>query len=241
MLLRSAPLQYVLLALVAALAFTHVYLGGSNNYQSLAYGHLRSRLPFSDSYYGPFAAQVTPEGKAAGLADGDAVLSVNQRPYTGNVVLLEEVRKSRPGQVLTVTRRHGESSPTGALITLRPERKARARAVGWVLRFSFLLIALLCLLLGIYVVFARPHSLNAWLILGILAYFDPLFVDAALLKSQLRLVAQIWSDLAQTAMPLCLMIFGVYFPDRSVIDIRYPWIKWVIAIPALAFLPADFL
>jgi sigma-B regulation protein RsbU (phosphoserine phosphatase) len=241
MLQRSAPLQYVLLALVAALAFTHVYLGGLNNYQSLAYGHLRSRLPFSDSYHGPFAAQVTPEGKAAGLADGDAVLSVNQRPYTGNIVLLEEVRNSRPGQLLSVIRRHAESSPTTALIALRAERNTRASAVAWVLHLVFLFVALLCLLLGIYVVFARPRSLNAWLILGILAYFDPLFIDAAQLKSQLRLVAQVWSNLAQTAMPLCLMTFGVYFPDRSVIDIRYPWIKWIIAIPALAFLPADIL
>jgi sigma-B regulation protein RsbU (phosphoserine phosphatase) len=231
----------MLLALVAALAFTHVYLGGRDNYQSLAYGHLRSRLPFSDSYYGPLAAHVTPEGKEAGLADGDAVLSVNQRPYMGSIVLLEEVRRSRPGQILTVIRRHAESAPTASLIRLRPERNNPASAVAWVLHFAFLLIALLCLLVGIYVVFARPHSLNAWLILGILAYFDPLFIDAAQLNSQLRLVAQIWSNLAQTAMPLCLMIFGIYFPDRSSIDIRYPWIKWAIAIPILSFLPADLL
>lgn len=241
MLQRSARLQYMLLALVTALAFTHVYLGIRNNYQSLAYGQLRSRLPFYDSYYGPFVAHITPEGRAAGLENGDAVLAVNQHAYTGGIVLLKEVRNSQPGQPLTITYRRGESSPATASIILRAERDAPPSAVAWVLHFAFLLIALFCLLVGIYVVFARPRSLNAWLILGILAYFDPLFIDAAQLNSQLRPMAQVWSDFAQTAMPICLMAFGIYFPERSSIDVRYSWIKWVIFVPILALFPTDLL
>ncbi|QNI37770.1 SpoIIE family protein phosphatase [Edaphobacter albus] len=238
---RSARLQYIFLALVAALALTHVYLGIQNTYQNLANGQLRSRLPFYDSYYGPFVAHVNPEGRAAGLENGDPVLAVNQRPYSGGIVLLQAVRSSQPGQPLEITYRRGESSAVLASVVLRAERDAPSSMVAWVLHFAFLLIALLCLLVGIYVVFARPHSLNAWLILGILAYFDPLFIDASQLSGSLRLVAQVWSDLAQTAMPLCLMSFGIYFPERSSIDVRFPWIKWVIAIPILILFPTDLL
>ncbi len=238
---RSARIQYALLALVAALAFTHVYLGARNNYQSLAFGHLRARLPFYDSYYGPFVAQATPEGIASGLHNGDAVLAVNGRPYIGGLVLLEEVRHSHPGQPLTITYRRGESPPATTTIILHAERDVPASLVAWVLHFAFPLVALLCLLVGIYVVFARPRSLYAWLILGILGYFDPLFIAAAQLNSHLRIVAQVWSDIAQTAMPLCLMAFGIYFPERSLTDIRFPWIKWLIAIPILLLFPTDLL
>jgi len=241
MLQKSARLQYALLALVAVLALTHVYLGAKNNYQNLANGHLRARQPFFDSYYGPLVALPAPEGIAAGLRQGDTVLAVNGRPYTGGIVLLEEVRRSRPGQPLTIEFRRGESPPAPATVILHAERDTPASPVAWVIRTVFLLIPLLCLLVGIYVVFARPRSLYAWLILGILAYFDPLFINAAQLYSHLMIVAQVWSDLAQTAMPLCLMAFGIYFPERSSIDIRLPWIKWLITIPILLLVPTDLL
>ena len=231
----------MLLAVVTVLAFTHVFLGARNNYRRLANGYLRVRFPFYDSYYGPLAANITPEGVAAGLQNDDTVLAINGHPYTGESVLLREIRSSHPGQPLVVTYRRGESAPATATITLRAERDGTASLVTWVLRFGFLLIALLCLILGTYVVFARPRNVNAWLILGILGYFDPFFINASQLQSSLRSVAEIWSDIAQTAMPLCLMAFGISFPERSVIDARFPWIKWLIAIPILALLPADLL
>jgi sigma-B regulation protein RsbU (phosphoserine phosphatase) len=37
------------------------------------------------------------------------------------------------------------------------------------------------------------------------------------------------------------MLFGIYFPERSVLDIRAPWLKWVLLIPILALLPTDFI
>src|SRR5215469_10326575 len=241
MLQRHARLQYALLALVAALALTHVYLGAVSNYQNLAYGHLRARLPFYDSYYGPFAAYTSPEGLAAGLRDGDTILSINGRPYTGTNVLIEELRRSIPGQPLPVTYRRGSAPAATTNVILHAQRDVPAPLITWVIQGLFFLIARLCLLVGLYVVFARPRSIFAWLILGILAYFDPLFLNAQQFYSGLRPVVLIWNDLAQTAMPICLMLFGIYFPERSPIDIRFPWIKWVIALAILLFVPTDLL
>ena len=50
-----------------------------------------------------------------------------------------------------------------------------------------------------------------------------------------------WNIIAQTAMPICLMLFGIYFPERSVLDIRVPWLKCVFLIPILVLLPTDFI
>ncbi|WP_260706243.1 SpoIIE family protein phosphatase [Edaphobacter flagellatus] len=239
MLDRSARLQYLLLALVTALAFTHVYLGALNSYRGLVDGENRAQVPFSDSYYGPFVANVTQAGTEAGLQNGDTVLAVNGYPYTGRVVLLDEVARSRPRQTLAITYRRGNAAPVDAVITLHAQRDSVAPLVAWVIRSAFFGIALLCLLVGIYVVLARPRNLNSWFILGILAYFDPLLISVSQVSGAFKLTAELWSDIAQTAMPLCLMAFGIYFPERSSIDVRYPWIKWAIAIPLLAFVPAD--
>jgi len=169
------------------------------------------------------------------------VLSINGHPYTGTSVLFRELRNSRAGQPLAITYRRDNAPPVSTNVILHAERDVPAPLVAWVIQTAFFLIATLCLLVGIYVVFARPRSVFAWLILGILAYIDPLLINAQQSYGNLRPIAQVWSDLAQTAMPLCLMLFGIYFPERSKIDVRLPWIKWFIAIPIFLFIPVDLL
>jgi len=99
-----------------------------------------------------------------------------------------------------------------------------------------------CLLIGLWVVFARPRNLNAWLILGILGYFDALIINPTLIVgSYLLPLALTWNIVAQAVMPICLMFFGVYFPDRSQTDIKFPWVKWLIAIPLILLSFTDFI
>ena len=177
------------------------------------------------------------------LTEGDTVLTINGHPLTGNAVLLKQIRQSKPGQTLTVTfHRHDalpQAPPSTAVIVLRPERTVPAPLYAWVIKSIFFFLPLFCLLTGLYVVFARPRSVFAWLILGILAYFDALFIPGHQFYSPLMAVAMFWSTLAQTAMPLCLMAFGIYFPERSQIDIRFPWIKWLFIVPVVVLFPLD--
>jgi sigma-B regulation protein RsbU (phosphoserine phosphatase) len=245
MLQKSARLQYALLALVAILALAHVYLGAVNNYQNLAHGHVRVRQPFFGGYLGNTLTTALPEATAAGLNAGATILTINGHPFTGGAVLLEQIRQSKPGQTLAVTFHPRDappqSPPSTAAIALRPERSSPAPLYAWVIKGVFFFVPLFCLLTGLYVVFARPRSVFAWLILGILAYFDALFIPASDLYSPLMPIAMFWSTLSQTAMPLCLMAFGIYFPERSHIDLRYPWIKWVLIVPIAALFPLDLL
>jgi sigma-B regulation protein RsbU (phosphoserine phosphatase) len=37
------------------------------------------------------------------------------------------------------------------------------------------------------------------------------------------------------------MFFGVYFPERSTLDVKLPWVKWLLAIPILLLTPTDLL
>jgi sigma-B regulation protein RsbU (phosphoserine phosphatase) len=262
MLQRSARLQYALLALVAFFALTHFYLGVANSFDNLAHGHLRARSPFFQGTLsqavrlttpeameaarrpGDTAVTVTlvmPEAQDAGLHVGDAVLDINHRPFTGTNVLLDELRNSPPGQPMLLTVLRPDGSETTISFPLGSQRPSVPPLWVWTIQCTFVFLPFLCMLVGLYTVFARPRSFHAWLILGVLAYLPAIFIPQNQFYGPFAPIALIWNIVAQSAMPLCLMLFGIYFPERSILDARAPWIKWLLLVPLLVFVPADFL
>ena len=259
---RAARLQYALLALVTFFALTHFYLGAANSLENLANGTLRARVPFFQGTIGhavrlttpeameagrrPGDTAVTvtlamPEAEAAGLSVGDAVVDVNHRPFTGGTVLLDELRRSRPGQLMSLTLLRPDSSEATISFPLAPERPSPPPIWAWVIQCAFIFLPFFCMLVGLYTVFARPRNFHAWLILGILAYLPTIFFSQNQFHGSLTSIALVWNVVAQTAMPICLMLFGIYFPQRFILDTRAPWIKWVLITPILALVPTDFL
>ena len=242
MLQRSARLQYLLLAIVAFFALTHLYLGFKQNFYTQANGRYLARVPFFGNTRGATLTSLLPEATAAGLKADDTILTVNGRPFTGNIVLLQEVRHSQPNQLLDVTFvRPGNPAPSHASIVLAPIHTQATTFWGWIVLTVISLLAAFCLFTGLYVVLAKPRNPHAWLILGILGYFDALFISPSSLLGPLMPIAIIWSVISQTAMPLSLMGFGIYFPERSPIDIRFPWIKWIFILLIISLMPFDML
>jgi len=239
---RTARLQYFFLAVVAALALLHAYGGAVLNYHLLAHGDTLARLPFNSGYPQDNNAGNSEEARAAGLQPSDSIVSINGQPYTGRKVALDQIRHSAPGDLLAVTYRRGPTGPIQTTtIRLAPVHAQKLSPFAIAAGLTFAILPFLCLLIGLWVVFARPRNPNAWLILGILSYFDPLFINPTLISNSFLLpVLLFWNIAAQTAMPLCLMFFGVYFPERSNLDIKFPWVKWVLAIPILVLVPFDF-
>ena len=92
-----------------------------------------------------------------------------------------------------------------------------------------MVVPLLCLGLGYWVVLARPLDLNAWLILVLLS-FPGAFIAISTYNCwpgvwlALRLVWHL--DLVLLA-SVALLWLGLLFPERSRIDIRWPWLKWL--------------
>ena len=121
---KSARLQYILLALVTVFALTHFYMGADVAFNEMAHGDSRARYPFFLGSLGHVVRLTTPEAveagrrpsdtaltvtlampeaKKAGLQVGDAILSINHRPFTGTGILLDELRHSSPGQPMALT------------------------------------------------------------------------------------------------------------------------------------------
>ncbi|MDQ2899542.1 MAG: PP2C family protein-serine/threonine phosphatase [Acidobacteriota bacterium] len=91
------------------------------------------------------------------------------------------------------------------------------------------LLPLVYLLVGYWVVAARPRDPNAWLILILLSYPE-IFVSASTANwwpggwLVLRLA---WHLILETAGPAALLWFGLFFSERSRIDVLLPWLKWL--------------
>jgi phosphoserine phosphatase RsbU/P len=100
-----------------------------------------------------------------------------------------------------------------------------------------ILFPLACLLLGVWVVAARPWDKNAWFLFGLLQYFVIIFAGNQFWPAAIFAFTSLWNVLGMVAGPLCIMSFGIYFPERSGYDVAHPWIKWILIGMLGALLP----
>ncbi|WP_161571059.1 GAF domain-containing SpoIIE family protein phosphatase [Granulicella sibirica] len=259
----SAPL-YALLALVASIALSYSALGAFSSFRNLLHGTERVETPFFNGYLAHvirlnqtqahiagvpsgFALDtitlVNPSAKAAGLERGDAVDTLDGLPFLGSRDMALAVIDKRPGDRLDVTFWHQGTSldepPRHAMIVLSPQRASPAPFQAWLVQSFLVLMPIFCLLTGLYVVFARPRNPNAWLIFAILAYFHAVFLNPGQLGSRYMPFGFLWNNVVQTSMSICFMLFGVYFPERSPLDRKVPWLKWLLLIPPVLLFPLD--
>ena len=96
----------------------------------------------------------------------------------------------------------------------------------------------LSILLGFWVAAMRPRDAHAWLVLGILLGLSQIIrppeLDPRGWPSAIGPTAVAFRELASAAWPICMMLFGVYFPKRWIVDRRVPWIKWLFIVPLAA-------
>jgi sigma-B regulation protein RsbU (phosphoserine phosphatase) len=91
-------------------------------------------------------------------------------------------------------------------------------------------VPLICLGLGYWIVAARPHDLNAWLVLFLLSATQALFgnLDYSFWGGASLVIFGLFNAAIQTFLLMVLLWFGIYFPERWRADRRWPWVKWVI-------------
>ncbi len=231
--MRTARFQLVLLALVAAASLTYYALSVSSTLEEL-YG---DRVPRNPTFHGfrlRAVSGVNREAEQAGIRWGDPIVAINGHPFTGYNVMLEELRKAHAGDIMQLTIQPrpapGQASVAARTLSVRlaPVYSARPGLLDLLSRVLFLgiLFPLGCLLLGLWVVLARPRDLNAWFMLGMMEYFAAIFGGNQFWAGPAFAFMSGWSVLTMVAGPLCIMCFGIYFPERAEWDVSYPWIKW---------------
>ena len=175
---------------------------------------------------------LAPEARAAGIAAGDRIDQLNGAPYSGLAQWQTVVAESHPSDILQVdvTRPNG-STASLTLTLVRPAYFFGRLSPSMAFWQSFLLAGLLtlvCLVTGYWVVASRPTDRNAWLLLVLLTFPSVVFIGTGLASGVALFLREFWYETLQMAGAPALFLFGIYFPERSRIDARARWAKWVL-------------
>ncbi len=213
----------VIFAFTAAAFYSHLAdLPRRLNERSYAY-----RVPFVANETVVYAA---PEAEQAGLLVNDRIVAVNGRALDSPTVLNEEMEAVRNnGGELRLSIRRGDETETRDLTI---PVFGVDRTIGYYFRFVAGYIynyafPLLCVLLGFWVVLVRPIDYLAWLLLFLLLGISTIglegFNQSQILGSYKTVFVSSWA--------LSMFLFGVYFPERLILDRKLPWLKWLLIVP----------
>ena len=240
-------------SIVLRLLLTLVVLAGLTYWAADTYDRFEIGLHFDQHARDPFEmdadtrkiTSLKPEAERASLVKGATIESLNGAPYTGQAQLAAISKAGKPSELVFVDFQRPDGSKGSALITLTAEERPlwAPRGLGQMCQqFAlFGLLPLLCMLIGYWVVFAKPTDPKAWLLLVLLIFPEVVFGLGTGLASGGWLIFRViyWLSL-QTLGPLALLAFAIYFPERSRIDVHLPWLKWAIIGPSLLGAFFDF-
>lgn len=227
---------YAVLFVYAGIAGT--YEVGNSVSTVIGCFNLRNQVQAPFQLYGNVISSPNAAATHAGLATGDTVLAINRLPFTG-MALWQRIRwYARPGDTISLA--IGKQNGTTQVATIPLEGYAKGYFVddppvrmtvpeATLILFFAILVPLFCLALGVWVAFARPFDPNAWFVLVLLTY--PQIFNAGATRTwipdwlALRLF---WHIAFLLLAPAALFLFGLLFPERSRLDKRLPWLKWLV-------------
>ena len=156
---------------------------------------------------------ISPGAERAGLHRGDVLLAINGKPYTGTAVLAEAVAQARPGQYVYVSVRSAAGVHTVALPATQGHSGIPKIVLDVLLEIT---MPTVCLLLGCWVVLARPRDALAWLLLAALLGFAQI-LGAHKIESWgpgWRELGMFYNQTLATLWPASMFLLGMYFPEQ---------------------------
>lgn len=179
--------------------------------------------------------ELKPEARAVKVQQGATLDSLNGVPYSAKV-WDEIVNTAHPGDMMDVGFKRKDGSMGAATITFVPQKAGPHRVPHAIAVMEEILlcffVALGCLLMGFWVVVAKPAEGNAWLLLVLLTFPSVLFLAHHGYATGLPAIfLEFWFQMMQLLASPALLLFGIYFPERSRLDVKYPWLKWLVLGP----------
>jgi phosphoserine phosphatase RsbU/P len=237
---KPATLQYMVLALIAAAAIAFFAIDAAGQYQYLWYGHERAAVPV---YLGQsdHVNYATKQAEKAGIHQGDRILSVNGQALRSLNTIIELTNARRPGDSIRLFIERKDGSRGVVEFPLAPQVTGGPLKQSFRILIFFLQLIFpgLSLLIGLWVVAAKPRDPNAWYVFGILGFIQCLFSNPGYFSGPVLPFMYLYSDLAFNAFALSMLLFGIYFPERARPDVRFPWAKWILIVPVLFFSALD--
>lgn len=179
----------------------------------------------------------SPDSQAMGIHNGDHLIAVDGRAYTGTAMMGRAFSSVKVGVPLMVTIAPA-NAPPGSEHTMALPVKA-ARLNSWDTAADVVLGILLpaiSLLLGFWVAFRRPRDPLAWLLLALMMSF-PHIVESFVAQAWppgWRVAGVFYDSILQAAFPVSIFLFGRYFPEPfprgSVYARIWTGIFWLCAV-----------
>lgn len=229
---RRRQIVYVLLFLYIGVSLTYQIAGSVFLITRTGDFNPRNQVqaPVQFSVEPGKVSDTSTAAKRAGIAVGDHLESINGIRFTGYAQWQRVCWDAHAGESVQVGMRRSDGSHYVASVPF--ERYPKEASIGEQIFFVLLqiVIPLICLGLGYWVALARPMDPNAWFILILLSYPE-IYLQPTTFAWQpgfwlaFRLYWHLTLDIL-TAAPLLWL--GLFFPERSRIDIKLPWLKWGI-------------
>ena len=228
---RSIAQRLLLHVLLAALsAFQLLY--SIHVIRNIVLPQARVIVPFQLEM-GDKITQVDAIASAAGLQVGDRINTIEHLPFSSTSVLDRVLVTKKPQSILniSVVRRDKEIAFQLPLLKRKP---LRHKTVPLLSQF---VLPLFCTALSLWVVGKKPRDKTAWILLGLLASFSLLAIDAGW-EGPFRVVALTYETVMPETFGLWLLLFGLYFPRINGWRPRYMWPFWLLggAIAVIALL-----
>jgi sigma-B regulation protein RsbU (phosphoserine phosphatase) len=104
-------------------------------------------------------------------------------------------------------------------------------------------VPLLGLMVGFWVVAARPRDPSAWLVLLLLSFPESSFgdLDWSFWTGSWYVVFWLWNTFLEALVFPALLWLGLYFPEPWGLERRWPWAKWIILVAAVSELAMKLL
>jgi phosphoserine phosphatase RsbU/P len=223
--------QYIALALLFAFAATYhtrflIDLARDFTFQY-------SAPPFTLGTPWPTIINVSDRAPGTGLRPGDKIKAIDGRPVDGSSDLFRPIRLKRPGDSIEVIAERAGTEQR-VVIPLTSVRSKRISATVYThAAVMHVVMPAFCLLLGFGVAAIRPRDPMAWLLLILLVSQSQNALSNVSVNGWpqwLRIPSHVYRALA-TFSPACMVLFGIYFTSRWRVDIRHPWIKWLVIVP----------
>jgi sigma-B regulation protein RsbU (phosphoserine phosphatase) len=230
------PILYAVLLALFALAATYQTAYSIALIERLPHSSRNVAWPFHLNIGSDRIGTVQDNAVGAGLRAGDRLLTIEGEPYRGEARLMRILRAKKPGDSVAVRVRHADGAEAAASIALSPANPVNLKQ--WLTSVATEIVTpTFCLLLGFAVAFIRPRDPLAWLLLALMISFGRLSAGDATVgilwswPSWARVPGIFLTILFGVCWALCMFLFGLYFPDRSRLDRRFPWLKWLLIAP----------
>ncbi len=227
-----------LIALYVVASMTYFITGLAARYDQIFNISRYVHNPFDLDYDTLALKAVSKEAAAAGLANGDVIESLDGQPYRGAAQWRHRDQTAHPGDILEIGVRNAKGAHRSVNVRLRPADALHLTAVDWFTLLVFeIFCCLACLVIGYWVVLARPRDPNAWLILLLLSFPEVLFTNPGWFTGAVFIFQDTWYQTLQLAGPVVVLLIGIYFPERWRVDRKLPWLKWIPMGPPIAAWP----